>query len=141
MAKYVLADTGFWYALYNDRDQYHKEATGLAGHIILHRLIIPWPCLYETLNTRFARRSEWLKSFGDLMRRQNVVRLNDEPYREHALSIAFEGEARWPKRSLVDLVLREILQDESIRLNTMVTFNKADFADLCAKRRIEIVGD
>ncbi len=62
MAKYVLLDTGFWYAFYDARDIYHKEATDLVEYVMFHRLIIPWPCLYENLNTRFVRRVEWLKS-------------------------------------------------------------------------------
>jgi predicted nucleic acid-binding protein len=141
MAKYVLLDTGFWYAFYDARDTYHKEATDLVEYIMFHRLIIPWPCLYENLNTRFVRRVEWLKSFRGLIRRPNVEILNDEPYREHALASVLEAEARWLNHSLVDEVIREILRDESIRLEAVVTFNRSDFADLCEKRRIEIVGD
>jgi hypothetical protein len=42
--------------------------------------------------------------------------------------------------SLVDRVIREMLEDRSLGLDVMVTFNQRDFADVCERRRIEILG-
>ena len=58
MAKNLLLDTGFWYALYEVRDSHHEDAQILADLLDLHNLVLPWPCLYETLNTRFVKRRE-----------------------------------------------------------------------------------
>jgi len=139
MAKYVLLDTGFWYALYDSRDMHHEEAMILADERALDNFMLPWPCLYETLNTRFVRRREWLRSFRGLVRRQNVRMLADGPYRERALASVLEQGRASICLSLVDTVIREILRDLSVRVDAIVTFNDRDFADLCAKRNIEMV--
>jgi len=126
MAKRVLLDTCFWFALYEARDAHHEEALILAEDLAFDNLVIPWPCLYETLNTRFVGRAERLASFRGLLRRQNVTLLMDEPYRERALVSVFEPRRGGMQVSLVDAVIREMLRDLSIRL------------DLCAIRNIEL---
>jgi hypothetical protein len=46
-----------------------------------------------------------------------------------------------PKRpiSLVDMVIRYILDDVNIRKDCLLTFNRRDFVDVCRKRQIEIL--
>ena len=60
MPKNLLLDSGFWYAFYDARDQYHEEATHFTEYLEFYNLLIPWPSLYETLDTRFVRHPEWL---------------------------------------------------------------------------------
>jgi len=139
MAKRILLDTGFWFALYDSRDAHHEEALTLADDLAFDQLVLPWPCLYETLNTRFVRRSGWLASFRGLLRRRNVKMLEDGPYRERALAFVLESGGTAMRLSLVDAVMREMLRDLSVRLDAMVTFNELDFADLCLRRNIEML--
>jgi len=138
MAKRVLLDTCFWFALYEARDAHHEEAMLLADDLALDNLVIPWPCLYETLNTRFVGRAERLVSFRALLRRPSVTLLHDEAYRERALASVLEPGRGGMQVSLVDAVIREMLRDLSIRLDVMVTFNERDFLDLCVARNIEL---
>ena len=100
MAKNIIIDTGFWYALYNITDQNHKSASSLAGNLDIHKLLIPWPSLYETLNTQFVRQLKWLSAFEALMGRQNVVKLEDTEYRKSVLKSVFHINKRG--RSAVD---------------------------------------
>jgi len=44
--------------------------------------VLPWPILYETVNTRLARRPEILAKFGAIARSPETVLLDDSPYRE-----------------------------------------------------------
>ncbi|MDN3512097.1 MAG: hypothetical protein NG784_12455 [Candidatus Jettenia sp.] len=140
MAKNLLLDTGFWYAFYNDRDSHHEDAQTLADLLVLHNLIIPWPCLYETLNTRFVKRREWLNSLKAYVMRSSTVQLSDELYRQHALGKVFRNRTSWPTLSLVDEVIRGALLDPNIKIDAMVTFNQSDFYNICYSRNIELIG-
>jgi predicted nucleic acid-binding protein len=139
MAKYVLFDSCFWFAFYDAGDEHHEEALILADDLSLDSFVLPWPCLYETLNTRFIKHTLWSKSFQGLLRQRNVRVLEDEPYREAALASVFDVRTGL-RLSLVDAVIREMLADLSLRLDAMVTFNARDFTDVCAKRGIDIIG-
>jgi predicted nucleic acid-binding protein len=139
-AKTLLADSGFWYALYDERDQYHTEAAQKDHLLESTNVVVPWPCLYETFNTRFAKNKIAVRSFETLLRRAHVVLLTDEPYREAALEAAVSM-ALVGSRSiaLVDMVIRLILDDINVRKHGLLTFNQRDFSDLCRKHQIEML--
>jgi predicted nucleic acid-binding protein len=139
MAKNVIVDTGFWIALYDERDIFHHKAMETVGLISEQNLLIPWPTLYETINTRFAKRREFMQPFEKFINKPNVLLIDDEVYRENALRLVFEN-ALIGKRplSLVDIILRELLSDDSYKINYLLTFNTGDFIDVCKRRKIEI---
>jgi predicted nucleic acid-binding protein len=139
MAKNVIADTGFWFALYEPRDIFYKNANEIAGFIKDQNVLVPWPSLYETINSRFAKRKDYMRTFEIFINKSNVSRIPDEDYRDRALELAFEY-SRVGKRtfSLVDIILREILLDDSYKIDYLLTFNTGDFIDVCNKRKIEI---
>jgi len=137
-AKTVLIDSGFWYALYDTRDQYHTQAEQKQDFLQTSTLLIPWPCLYETFNTRFAKNKVAVRRFEVLLRQPHVVRLRDEPYREAALEAAIATAAS-RSMALVDMVIRLILDDINVRKHGLLTFNQRDFGDLCRKHQIEML--
>ena len=139
MPKNLLLDSGFWYALYDARDPFHEQANAFAKHLDFYTLLIPWPSLYETLNTRFVRHPEWLRPFEKYVHRSSSVRLPDELYRDMALDSVLKIVQGWRSISLVDMVIRLILADRNIKIDAMVTFNQNDFADICATRQIDII--
>lgn len=139
MAKNLLLDTGFWYALYDRDDQHHEDAQVLAGYLDNHNLVLPWPCLYETLNTRFIGRRKWLDSFSAYTGRISTILLSDEAYRNEALRMAFESPKPWLNLSLVDHVIRLALEDPNTRIDTIITFNPRDFCDVCYPRNIGLI--
>ncbi len=140
MGKHVLTDTGFWFALYEPKDSYYQKANKIAEHISEHNFLIPWPSLYETLNTRFTRRSGRMIRFKNLLTKPNVSLIEDYDYKERALNLTFNY-SRFGKRtfSLVDVIIREALKDKSLRIDYLITFNAKDFIDICQKRKIEIL--
>ncbi len=58
MAKKVLVDTGYWIALFNERDQHHVAAQVLENELAIHTLLVPWPTLFECVDTRLSRRRD-----------------------------------------------------------------------------------
>jgi predicted nucleic acid-binding protein len=136
--KTVIIDTGFWYAFYNARDQYHREAEKKADLLESSTILIPWPCLYETFNSKFAKNTFAVGHFEKLLRQASVVLLPDEPYREVALEVAIASVAT-RGFALVDVVIRLILDDINVRKHGLVTFNPRDFGDLCRKHQIEML--
>jgi predicted nucleic acid-binding protein len=139
--KNLLLDSGFWYALYDTRDQYHEEATHFTEYLEFYNLLIPWPSLYEMLNTRFVRHSEWLRAFEHYLHRPDIVKLPDEMYRDRALNSVLVIGRGWRPISLVDMVIRLILADPNIKIDAMITFNQDDFTDVCLTRNIEIISE
>lgn len=138
----VFADTGFWIALYDSTDQYHPVATGIMDQLALGTFLFPWPLYYELLRTRFVRRAGWVESFRTVIRQQRIKITDDIAYRDRALYQTMEGTniGKHGRRniSLVDMVIRLVLEDPQQRIGELVTFNVADFADVCAKRGIPI---
>lgn len=136
--KTVIIDTGFWYAFYNARDQYHEEAEKKADLLETSTILVQWPCLYETFNSRFAKNTLAVRHFEKILRQARVVRLSDEPYRESAPELAIASIAT-RSFALVDMVIRLILDDINVRKHGLLTFNQRDFGDLCRKHQIEML--
>ncbi|MGH9432556.1 MAG: hypothetical protein ACRD3T_13525 [Terriglobia bacterium] len=137
-AKTILTDTGFWYAFYDARDPYHTQAEEKGDLLETSTVLLPWPCLYETFNTRFAKNTIAVRRFEALLRQAHVVRLPDEPYREVALQAVMTTIAK-RSMALVDMVIRLILDDIKVRKHGLLTFNQKDFDDLCRKHQIEML--
>ena len=139
MAKNILFDTGYWFALYDERDSYHENALLLFDYLYPHRILIPWPSLYETLNTRFVRRENWLADFKAVLNNKNTIQVQDEKYKYDVIKSIFLQSKSYKKYSLVDLIIREILLDVEVIIDALITFNIADFEDICWKRNIELL--
>lgn len=137
MNKIVLTDTGFWCALYEPRDQHYDDAQSIAEMIEDHQIILPWPIMYEFLNTRFTRRNDRVNSFRAQSRKPNITFLDDTMYKNVALNEVLNV----GKHSLVDSVIRQILSDVNVRIDYLITFNISDFEDVCHRRRIEIISN
>lgn len=139
MAKSILIDSGFWFAFFDNRDQYHEEALIYYEYFAHHTLVLPWPTMYETLNTRFSRRHVWVNEFLKIKKRHNILFVDDRNYREPALELFLSiYDKPYKPFSLVDIVIRNILDDFSLKIDSIVTFNRSDFIDVCHKRQIEI---
>jgi predicted nucleic acid-binding protein len=138
MAKNLLLDTGFWYALYDSRDPHHADAKDLADLLESYNLVLPWPILYETLNSRFVRRRQWLDSFYAYANGINTVRLSDETYRNDALGKVSRNPTPSLPISLVDQVIWLVLLDPNTKIDAIITFNPRDFQDICYSRNIEL---
>ncbi len=133
----VLADTGFWIAYYEERDEHHTQAVYMFNKLALGTFLFPWPLYYELLRTRFVKHPVWMKSFRQVIAEQRIKPIDDQTYRESALEQTFYS-ARNQGRSisLADWVIRMVLDDPRQRVAELITFNARDFVDVCKRRGI-----
>lgn len=141
MRKYILTDTCFWIGLIDDTDQHHNDSTEISGVVEDSILILPYPCLYETVNTKLTRNKKRLELFEQLIRKSNVKLIGDSKYRELALDKVFSRNREYDdySHSLVDAVIREIILDINVKIDYLISFNERDFIDVCIKRNIEFL--
>jgi predicted nucleic acid-binding protein len=140
MPKIVLTDTCYWLGLIDSEDQYHNDSVAVSKLINNYKIIVPWPCLYETISTRLVRNYERLTIFETLLKKPEIELIDDAKYKNTALNEVFEfNRNNGFTFSLADSVIREMLKDINIRVNYFVTFNYRDFYDVCTKRQIEII--
>jgi predicted nucleic acid-binding protein len=138
--EYALADTGLWYAMFDQHDQHHSEAKEKAEVLVLLQIVLPWPTLYETLRTKFVRNSVALGQFERFLKRPNVTYLDDSAFRDAAFDLALESSLRRRRPlSMVDCLIRLLLDDVNTRISYLATLNVRDFGDICRKKGIEII--
>lgn len=135
----LLVDTGFFIALYDERDGYHSDARAKADWLECLPIVIPWPVLYETINTRFSRRREIMSRFQLIVDSPNTVLVDDAPYRIEAYRTVLARTRLGDPLSLVDSVLRSVIEDANIAIGAMLTYNPRDFAEVCSLHRVELL--
>ena len=136
----VIIDTGYWRAISDSHDDYHKISVDISKRIInsrAYRLVIPFPTMYELLRTEFVKRKSALQNIDYIIKDVSRVDLiYDERYRDKAYS-----EMIMTKRNLsfVDCIVRAMLDDANLNIKGLITFNNRDFDDICRKKRIELI--
>jgi predicted nucleic acid-binding protein len=139
--KWLLLDSGFWLGLYDAADSFHDDALRLLPVVERCHVLVPWPSMYEFLNTRMLKRKGGaaLEPLRRSLQGLGVERIDDSPYRVAAVAECLDLRNRQRPMSLVDRVLRAIVLDPNRRVHGVVTFNPGDFADVCRKRQIELL--
>lgn len=138
----VLIDSGFWYAYYDGRDSYHQEAQKIMKLLEFHRILIPYPSLYETLDTRFCKRKEWVDHFRMLVGSSRCVLVQDDQYKDTTLELSFNSSLVKNRAiSLVDMVIRQMIDDVNLKTDAVITFNRGDFDDICRKKNKQCISD
>lgn len=139
----VLVDTGVWYAIFDPRDRPNdREAVRLlSDRIETLPVVVPWPIAYETLRTRFVRNRLALELFERRLRSPNTAFIDDAPYRDDALALSFKSSLHGNRPlSMVDCIVRIILDEANTKIRYLATYNVGDFVDICARRNIELLG-
>lgn len=140
MKKYILIDSGYWFGLFDKADSYHSLANAIADLIEDYKMIVPYPSMYEVLNSKFIKDEQRLIQFEEIMKSDRVEFIFDEGYREEALNNTYSIHRKpIPKISLVDSIIREIIKDINIKIDFVITFNEKDFKDVCDIRKIKII--
>lgn len=136
----VIVDSGVWYAMFDGRDGNHREAQAKAELLPMLTVAVPWPIAYETLRTRFVRNAMALGRFEQFLKSPNVEFVPDEEFRDAAFQLTFESSLRRQRPlSMVDCVIRLMLDDVNTRIRYLATFNVRDFSDICTKNRVQII--
>ncbi len=138
--KYLLVDTGVWYAVFDDRDEHYRSARHMAEYLDRMPIVLPWPILYETLWTGFVKNGRALRLFENRLKRPGISYLDDSAYRDAAFRLSLDSSLRRARPlSLVDCAIRLVLEDVNVKIGFLATYNPRDFVDVCAGRRIEMV--
>lgn len=142
----IIVDTGFWFGLYTQSDPHHKKAEKIVD--FLQRkygtvcYIIPYPTLYETLNTKFLRaknkkgKEAFIRRLNDS---QDFQRIDDSKYREISFNKTISHNERG--LSFVDNCIREIIADRHRSISALLSFNTSDFIDVCNRYGIILIDD
>ena len=91
----IIVDTGYWFALFDNKDQYHHNAVNIADYLELGNILIPFPTLYETINTKFSKRKDWFVEFEIILNKNNVKLIYDEECKDDALNLSIESSIRY----------------------------------------------
>jgi predicted nucleic acid-binding protein len=141
--QYALADTGIWYAMFDPQDQSKErqiQITETVERLELFKIILPWPTLYETLRTKMVKNKFALQRFKEYLKRPNLNYLDDTPYRDRAMELVFSSSLKGGRSlSMIDCLIRLILDDDKVKITCLATLNIKDFSDVCRKRKIEII--
>jgi predicted nucleic acid-binding protein len=135
----LLVDTSAWIALFDPTEEHHRAISGVADLIDSAHLVMPWPVVYETLRTRFVRRSSWVAAFDQCLRKASVTFVDDADYCREAYELSLQG-SRQRRRdlSMVDILCRMLIDDPNIDIKYLLTCNKKDFYDVCLKNGVEV---
>jgi len=148
--KGFIADTGFLIALYHPDDDYRNASKAKASFREFfeeseNSLLLTWPVLYETLNTKFSKRKDVVTRIEDSWRRLRSKKqldfIDDQPFRQNSLNewqMELARGRNYRPLSLVDRVLRNAILIPSPKIQALLTFNRKDFEDVCNKRNVEI---
>ena len=118
---------------------HHTSAQGKREWLDKLPIVLPWPVLYEAVNTRFARRREIMARFDAVVTQPGTKLLDDAPYRHDAYRTVMEMGRRGRPLSLVDAVLRSVIEDTNVAVAALLTFTPADFADVCRQNSVELL--
>ncbi len=127
----IITDACFWIALIDSGDKYHTKAAQLYESIRqsrTQRVILPQPILYEVLKTKYVN-SVCAKNFEVRLQKINCKFVSDSKYRCGALKDTIRL-ASTGKRgiSLVDMIIRSMVADSDLRIQSLITLNEKDLA-------------
>ena len=140
MANRILVDTGFWYAVFDKRDCHKADSECLVAKYYdksAYEIVVPFPTMYELLRTRFVKNKEALEEIRQMFQSGRITRLDDDAYRSEALELTLLESKR--NISLVDNIIRQMLDDKSVGAKGLITFNVGDYQDVCHKNSIDIL--
>ncbi len=139
MKQHIMIDSCYWFGLFDIKDQYKNYSDEVKELLVGHKLVVPYPSLYEVLNSKFIKNKIALNTIENLIKSGEIVLLEDEEYRQTALENVYSiYRTQIPQISLVDSIIREILSDPNIKIDALVTYNVKDFKDVCDTRKIAI---
>lgn len=127
--KTIILDTGYWIALFNPEKEKEKQKTVEEVTRLIdennYSISIPFPTLYEFLNSKLSRKKDRLNLVIELSKNK-YKKIYDDKYRDKALK-KFSDQFSYSISdiSLVDEVIKEMIEDDKLRTDSIVTFDEA----------------
>lgn len=141
--KTILLDTGYWIALFNpEKEKEKQKVVEFVSQIIdenNYSILIPFPTFYEFLNSKLSRKKSEGFNLETELSKNKYKKIYDDKYREKALKNFSEkfsfavGDV-----SLVDEVIKEMIDDDKLKTDIIVTFDEA-LKNYARSMNIEII--
>ena len=127
--KRIIVDSCVWYACFDKTDTNYRYSEKIRNVLKIHDIIIPFPTLYETVNTRFVKINYGQMNglFNYINNPSKVYLVDDSSYKEKAVSLVFSNVNNRYSYSLVDMIIRLMMEDISLGNIAVMTFNVKDF--------------
>lgn len=128
--KYILADTGFWIALLDIKDDKKKQS--VAKEIFSEietanfTILFPTTVYSELLSTRFFKGNKPLKiiHLEKLLKSEIIKPIDDTKYIDKSLKITLQEGKQCKSISFVDNIIRLIANDLQKNIKYIVSFDK-----------------
>lgn len=139
----VIVDTGFWYSYLGTREQErHMVADKVFRRLeeLEANFLIPFPTLYEAINTKLLKSKNRTKANWFLRQLQSnprFIKVPDDEYKDDAYLLTV-SENNHRGYSLVDMIIRVMMEDDRLKINSLLTLNIEDFIDVASRRGISI---
>lgn len=127
--KTIILDTGYWIALFSPEKEKKKQKTVEEVTRLIdennYSILIPFPTLYEFLNSKLSRKKDKINIVQELSK-SKYKKIYDDKYRDKALK-KFSDQFSYSITdiSLVDEVIKEMIEDDKLRTDSIVTFDEA----------------
>lgn len=139
----VIVDTGFWYSYLGTREQErHMVADKVFRRLeeLEANFLIPFPTLYEAINTKLLKSKSRTKANWFLRQLQSnprFIKVPDDEYKDDAYLLTV-SENNHRGYSLVDMIIRVMMEDDRLKIDSLLTLNIEDFIDVASRRGISI---
>lgn len=139
----VIVDTGFWYSYLGTREQErHMVADKVFRRLeeLEANFLIPFPTLYEAINTKLLKSKNRTKANWFLRQLQSnprFIKVPDDEYKDDAYLLTV-SENNHRGYSLVDMIIRVMMEDDRLKIDSLLTLNIDDFIDVASRRGISI---
>lgn len=142
--KYILADTGFWIALFDKND---SQKFDIANDILLeiktakYKILTSYSIYSELLRKKYFFKGNKKSKTEDLERllKSGIIELiDDTKYKEKALAVTLRETKSCKTISYVDNILRLIIEDSHENILFFITFDIDHFCDVCQKNNVPI---
>lgn len=137
--QFVLCDSGFWISLYYPlKDPRATEEAQAIAELIDNCIIcIPWPTMYEFLNSKLSKTGGMFE-FEKAVNNPNNKLISDSTYKQNALKNLFIANRYTPNEvSLVDEVIKLIIDDRNYRFDYFISVDQ-DLQNYARSKGIEI---
>lgn len=128
--KYILADTGFWIALLDIKDDIKKQSVAkeIFSEIKTANFTILFPTIVysELLRTKFFKGNKQLKidNLEKLLKLEMIKPIDDKEYITRSLKITLDEGKTCKSISFVDNIIRLIANDLQNDIKYIITFDK-----------------
>ena len=127
--KTIILDTGYWIALFSPEKEKEKQKTVEEVTRLIdennYSILIPFPTLYEFLNSKLSRKKDRINLVNELSK-SKYKKIYDDKYRDKAFKkFSDQFSHSISDISLVDEVIKEMIEDDKLRTDSIVTFDEA----------------